>query len=158
MIYRYFIFICIALLQITVSAETLEDIREKVGYESPIHSQRKQDYSDVSITELKANARSYRGKTITAECLFLEIDGRGADYSSKQRRFRFRRSADKYIKFKTRAISQRAKLVNLYYPKGKEKEELLYNLPYKTKVRFYGKVIDTKESELFIDIYDIKRI
>ena len=151
----YFLFIFV-LLESLVYAGSLEDLRNKVGYKSPVHSGREKDYIKVSIPKLKANLSDYRGEFITFNCLFRAINTDSVDHSIKNRPKQIRRSANKYIGFIVIDPKQFKELHYLYYPKGQDKEDLLYEIHWNTPIKVWGKVIDIDEDDVFIDVNDFE--
>ena len=144
-----------------VEAGSLTDIRKKTRWDSPVHSQRYQEYIPlVTPAELIASLDKYYKNTIRIKILFQKITSRGLNTWQENNGIRKKWSSRRYISFSAKDPQQQVSgsSIYLFINKNSPERQLLLQMAPGTPVMITGKVKSKNKGKAWIEVEQIEQL
>lgn len=144
---------------LNVESSTLDDIRDKTGWQSPKSAERGPSYIPlVSPAELISFLDKYRNDIIQMNVLFSGLTTKSLDTRIVEHGKEHRWSSKKYIEFsiKDRKEKQACKNINVFITKDHPDVDKLLSLQKNTQILIVGKVKNVAKGKAWIDVLEIK--
>lgn len=154
-----YVFICIFLQVAGVSAGTLEDIRDKTGWEPAEHSERPAAYCPlITPAELVAYLDKYHRNMIKMQVLFNKITTQGLNKWIGENSSRHMWSSKKYIAFRVEDPQKQldGRKIYLFLNKNSSFVDVLLDLTPDSEITIIGFVKDIEDGKAWIELNDIK--
>ena len=154
-----YILISVFLCTVEVSAGTLEDIRDKTGWEPAEHSERPTTYCPlITPAELVAYLDKYHRDVIKIQVLFNKITTQGLNKWIGPRRSRHMWSSKKYIAFRIEDPQKQVdgRKIYLFLNKNSSFVEVLLGLTPDVKITIAGFVKDIEQEKAWIEVSNVR--
>lgn len=142
-----------------VSAGTLEDIRNKTGWQSPNHSERNAaNIPIITPTELIANLNKYHKDVIKMRALFHSVTMRELNVWILEGGHRSRWSSKKYISFRIKDPKKKVSNNDIYMfiSKRNPDADKVFDLSHDTPIVITGRVRNTAKGKAWVEVFGIE--
>lgn len=150
-----------SILYASTSLNTIEDIKEKTGYQTPLHSERANAViSTVTPSELLAYLDKYNKDIIKMQVLFNNVTKQGLNKWVPIDGTKHKWSSANYISFKIKDPKQKHICTDIYLfiNKTNPDADILLRLTKETPIFITGRIKNTANGKAWIDVIKIENI